>query len=108
MISNSVWTIKLISMQFLLLKMQAQVIHELKNYLKSCGADIQVIPKIESADSIPNLHLSSQLLTGQWLQEVTLVQSCLLKRFCCCRKRLSGHAVAWEKLLLLQQTCLKA
>ncbi|KAI7725499.1 hypothetical protein M8C21_007041 [Ambrosia artemisiifolia] len=34
----------------------AEVIHELKNYLKSCGADIQVIPKIESADSIPNLH----------------------------------------------------
>ncbi|KAL5718798.1 pyruvate kinase [Ranunculus cassubicifolius] len=34
----------------------AQVIHELKDYLKSCGADIHVIPKIESADSIPNLH----------------------------------------------------
>ncbi|XP_071706313.1 pyruvate kinase isozyme G, chloroplastic-like [Rutidosis leptorrhynchoides] len=34
----------------------AEVIHELKSYLKSCGADIQVIPKIESADSIPNLH----------------------------------------------------
>ncbi|KAI8540434.1 hypothetical protein RHMOL_Rhmol09G0263900 [Rhododendron molle] len=34
----------------------AAVIHELKNYLQSCGADIHVIPKIESADSIPNLH----------------------------------------------------
>ncbi|KAD2805430.1 hypothetical protein E3N88_38807 [Mikania micrantha] len=34
----------------------AEVIHELKSYLKSCGADIHVIPKIESADSIPNLH----------------------------------------------------
>ncbi|KAJ4705907.1 Pyruvate kinase [Melia azedarach] len=34
----------------------AQVVHELKNYLKSCGADIHVIVKIESADSIPNLH----------------------------------------------------
>lgn len=34
----------------------AAVVHELKNYLKSCGADIHVIPKIESADSIPNLH----------------------------------------------------
>nr|XP_043609441.1 plastidial pyruvate kinase 2-like [Erigeron canadensis] len=34
----------------------AEVIHELKNYLKSCGVDIQVIPKIESADSIPNLQ----------------------------------------------------
>ncbi|KAI3749072.1 hypothetical protein L6452_12630 [Arctium lappa] len=34
----------------------AEVIYELKNYLKSCGEDIQVIPKIESADSIPNLH----------------------------------------------------
>lgn len=34
----------------------AKVVHELKNYLKSCGADIHVIPKIESADSIPNLQ----------------------------------------------------
>ncbi|EOY23400.1 Plastidic pyruvate kinase beta subunit 1 [Theobroma cacao] len=34
----------------------AQVVHELKNYLQSCDADIQVIVKIESADSIPNLH----------------------------------------------------
>ncbi|RDX63475.1 Plastidial pyruvate kinase 2, partial [Mucuna pruriens] len=34
----------------------AEVVHELKNYLKSCGADIHVIVKIESADSIPNLH----------------------------------------------------
>ncbi|GMY31906.1 Plastidial pyruvate kinase 2 [Fagus crenata] len=34
----------------------AQVVHELKNYLQSCGADIHVIAKIESADSIPNLH----------------------------------------------------
>ncbi|KFK26896.1 hypothetical protein AALP_AA8G307600 [Arabis alpina] len=34
----------------------AQVVHELKKYLKSCGADIHVIVKIESADSIPNLH----------------------------------------------------
>ncbi|XP_039069580.1 plastidial pyruvate kinase 2-like [Hibiscus syriacus] len=34
----------------------AQVVHELKNYLRSCDADIHVIVKIESADSIPNLH----------------------------------------------------
>ncbi|KAL9246921.1 hypothetical protein vseg_020399 [Gypsophila vaccaria] len=34
----------------------AQVVHELKNYLKSCNANIDVIVKIESADSIPNLH----------------------------------------------------
>uniref|UniRef100_A0A169WB88 Pyruvate kinase n=1 Tax=Daucus carota subsp. sativus TaxID=79200 RepID=A0A169WB88_DAUCS len=34
----------------------AEVVHELKAYLKSCGADIHVIPKIESADSIPNLQ----------------------------------------------------
>ncbi|CAN4085814.1 unnamed protein product [Withania somnifera] len=34
----------------------AAVVHELKNYLKSSGADIHVIVKIESADSIPNLH----------------------------------------------------
>ncbi|KAL0318055.1 UNVERIFIED_CONTAM: Plastidial pyruvate kinase [Sesamum angustifolium] len=34
----------------------AAVVHELKNYLKDAGADIHVIVKIESADSIPNLH----------------------------------------------------
>ncbi|KAG5016657.1 hypothetical protein JHK85_022793 [Glycine max] len=33
----------------------AEVVHKLKNYLKSCGADIHVIVKIESVDSIPNL-----------------------------------------------------
>ncbi|XP_015688135.2 plastidial pyruvate kinase 2 [Oryza brachyantha] len=34
----------------------AQVVHELKDYLRSSNADIHVIVKIESADSIPNLH----------------------------------------------------
>ncbi|KAJ0971848.1 hypothetical protein J5N97_019807 [Dioscorea zingiberensis] len=34
----------------------AQVVHELKDYLRGCGANIHVIVKIESADSIPNLH----------------------------------------------------
>ncbi|GFP81048.1 plastidial pyruvate kinase 2 [Phtheirospermum japonicum] len=34
----------------------AAVVHELKNYLKDAGVDIHVIVKIESADSIPNLH----------------------------------------------------
>ncbi|KAK3014189.1 hypothetical protein RJ639_008690 [Escallonia herrerae] len=34
----------------------AKVVHELKDYLKLCNADIHVIVKIESADSIPNLH----------------------------------------------------
>uniref|UniRef100_A0A2P2K2E0 Pyruvate kinase n=1 Tax=Rhizophora mucronata TaxID=61149 RepID=A0A2P2K2E0_RHIMU len=34
----------------------AKVVHELKDYLKRCNADIHIIVKIESADSIPNLH----------------------------------------------------
>lgn len=34
----------------------AKVVCELKDYLKSCNADIHVIVKIESADSIPNLQ----------------------------------------------------
>ncbi|WOL17089.1 plastidial pyruvate kinase 2 [Canna indica] len=34
----------------------AKVVHELKDYLKSCNADIHVTVKIESADSISNLH----------------------------------------------------
>ncbi|KAE8727021.1 Pyruvate kinase isozyme G [Hibiscus syriacus] len=34
----------------------AKVVHELKDYLKGCNADIHVIVKIQSADSIPKLH----------------------------------------------------
>ncbi|KAJ7222880.1 hypothetical protein O6H91_Y465500 [Diphasiastrum complanatum] len=34
----------------------AQVVHQLKEYLRGCDANIHVIPKIESADSIPNLQ----------------------------------------------------
>ncbi|CAI5977510.1 unnamed protein product [Closterium sp. NIES-64] len=34
----------------------AQVVLQLKEYLKGQGADIGVIAKIESADSVPNLH----------------------------------------------------
>ncbi|XP_024391266.1 pyruvate kinase isozyme G, chloroplastic [Physcomitrium patens] len=34
----------------------AQVVHELKSFLKGKSADIHVIVKIESADSIPNLQ----------------------------------------------------
>jgi hypothetical protein len=34
----------------------AEVVHELKDFLKDCGANIHVIVKIESADSIPNLQ----------------------------------------------------
>ncbi|KAG9152759.1 hypothetical protein Leryth_018918 [Lithospermum erythrorhizon] len=34
----------------------AKVVHEVKEYLRSCNADIHLIPKIESADAIPNLH----------------------------------------------------
>ncbi|KAK1320263.1 Plastidial pyruvate kinase 2 [Acorus calamus] len=34
----------------------AKVVHELKDYLQSCAADIHVTVKIESADSIPNLY----------------------------------------------------
>ncbi|XAR54839.1 Pyruvate kinase [Bertholletia excelsa] len=35
---------------------EAKVVHELKDYLRRNNADIHVIVKIESADSIPNLH----------------------------------------------------
>ncbi|KAK1376196.1 hypothetical protein POM88_032389 [Heracleum sosnowskyi] len=44
----------------------AAVVHELKNYFKSCGADIHVIPKIESADFIPNLHSIIAASDGVW------------------------------------------
>ncbi|KAJ4784856.1 Pyruvate kinase [Rhynchospora pubera] len=34
----------------------AEVVHELKDFLKGCNADIHVLVKIESADAIPNLQ----------------------------------------------------
>ncbi|CAG2165943.1 unnamed protein product [Oppiella nova] len=34
----------------------AHVVHELKSYLREKNADIRVLVKIESADSVPNLH----------------------------------------------------
>ncbi|PKA60068.1 Pyruvate kinase isozyme G, chloroplastic [Apostasia shenzhenica] len=34
----------------------SKVVYELKDYLQSCNADIDVVVKIESADSIPNLQ----------------------------------------------------
>ncbi|XP_078155974.1 plastidial pyruvate kinase 3 [Carex rostrata] len=34
----------------------AEVVHELKDFLKGCNADIHVVVKIESADAIPNLQ----------------------------------------------------
>jgi len=65
----------------------AEVVHELKNYLKSCGADIHVIVKIESANSIPNLHSIITASVGLWLPEEILALSSILKRVHFCRKR---------------------
>ncbi|XP_062102869.1 pyruvate kinase isozyme G, chloroplastic-like [Humulus lupulus] len=50
----------------------ARVVHELKDYLKSCNADIHVIVKIENADSIPNLHSIIPASDGKWLLVGTL------------------------------------
>ncbi|CAM8986518.1 unnamed protein product [Rhodiola kirilowii] len=69
----------------------AKVIHELKDYLKGCGADIHVIPKIESADSIPNLHSILSASDGAMvargdlgaelpIEEVPLLQEDIIRR----------------------------
>ncbi|CAN1334023.1 Pyruvate kinase isozyme G, chloroplastic (Fragment), partial [Linum perenne] len=69
----------------------ANVIHELKAYLKSCNADIHVIPKIESADSIPNLHSILSASDGAMvargdlgaelpIEEVPLLQEDIIRR----------------------------
>ncbi|KAJ7944625.1 Pyruvate kinase [Quillaja saponaria] len=51
----------------------ARVVHELKDYLKSCNADIHVIVKIESADSIPNLHSILSASDGVSFYYISLV-----------------------------------
>ncbi|KAJ6851188.1 pyruvate kinase isozyme G, chloroplastic-like [Iris pallida] len=69
----------------------AKVIYELKDYLKGCNADIHVIPKIESADSIPNLHSILSASDGAMvargdlgaelpIEEVPLLQEEIIRR----------------------------
>ncbi|XP_058085235.1 pyruvate kinase isozyme G, chloroplastic [Magnolia sinica] len=69
----------------------AKVVHELKDYLKSCGADIHVTVKIESADSIPNLHSIISASDGAMvargdlgaelpIEEVPLLQEEIIRR----------------------------
>ncbi|XP_027362190.1 pyruvate kinase isozyme G, chloroplastic [Abrus precatorius] len=69
----------------------ARVVHELKEYLKSHNADIHVIVKIESADSIPNLHSILSASDGALvargdlgaelpIEEVPLLQEDIIRR----------------------------
>ncbi|PON43371.1 Pyruvate kinase [Trema orientale] len=69
----------------------ARVVHELKDYLKSSNADIHVIVKIESADSIPNLHSIISASDGAMvargdlgaelpIEEVPLLQEDIIRR----------------------------
>ncbi|XP_061343909.1 pyruvate kinase isozyme G, chloroplastic-like isoform X2 [Gastrolobium bilobum] len=69
----------------------ARVVHELKDYLKSHNADIHVIVKIESADSILNLHSILSASDGAMvargdlgaelpIEEVPLLQEDIIRR----------------------------
>ncbi|XP_047337488.1 pyruvate kinase isozyme G, chloroplastic isoform X2 [Impatiens glandulifera] len=84
----------------------AQVVHELKDYLKSCNADIHVIVKIESADSIPNLHSIITASDGAMvargdlgaelpIEEVPLLQEDIIRR---CRNMQKPVIVATNML----------
>ncbi|CAD5183845.1 unnamed protein product [Musa acuminata subsp. malaccensis] len=65
-------------------------------HLSSCNADIHVIVKIGSADSIPNLHSMVTHLMGQWLLEGILELNSLSMKFHCCRRKLLEYAGACE------------
>ncbi|KAK7252727.1 hypothetical protein RIF29_36895 [Crotalaria pallida] len=69
----------------------AGVVHELKDYLKNHNADIHVIVKIESADSIQNLHSILSASDGAMvargdlgaelpIEEVPLLQEDIIRR----------------------------
>ncbi|KAL9669375.1 hypothetical protein QQ045_006922 [Rhodiola kirilowii] len=84
----------------------AEVVHELKNYLKARGADIHVIVKIESADSIPNLHSILSASDGAMvargdlgaelpIEEVPLLQEDIIRR---CRNMQKPVIVATNML----------
>ncbi|KAL3645584.1 hypothetical protein CASFOL_010764 [Castilleja foliolosa] len=83
-----------------------KVIHQLKDYLKKCNADIHVIPKIESADSIPNLHSILSASDGAMvargdlgaelpIEEVPLLQEDIIRR---CRSMQKPVIVATNML----------
>ncbi|XP_009593647.1 pyruvate kinase isozyme G, chloroplastic [Nicotiana tomentosiformis] len=84
----------------------AKVVHELKDYLKSCNVDIHVIVKIESADSIPNLHSIISASDGAMvargdlgaelpIEEVPLLQEDIIRR---CRSMQKAVIVATNML----------
>ncbi|PSR89222.1 Pyruvate kinase isozyme G like [Actinidia chinensis var. chinensis] len=69
----------------------ATVVHELKDYLRRSNADIHVTVKIESADSIPNLHSILSASDGAMvargdlgaelpIEEVPLLQEEIIRR----------------------------
>ncbi|KAI4372409.1 hypothetical protein MLD38_010647 [Melastoma candidum] len=84
----------------------AKVVHELKDYLKKSNADIHVIVKIESADSIPNLHSIISASDGAMvargdlgaelpIEEVPLLQEDIIRR---CRSMQKPVIVATNML----------
>ncbi|XP_042454070.1 pyruvate kinase isozyme G, chloroplastic-like [Zingiber officinale] len=75
----------------------SKVIHELKDYLKRQNADIHVIPKIESADSIPNLQSIISASDGAMvargdlgaelpIEDVPLLQEDIIRKCRCMEK----------------------
>ncbi|KAK7406368.1 hypothetical protein VNO78_07992 [Psophocarpus tetragonolobus] len=84
----------------------ARVVYELKDYLKCHNADIHVIVKIESADSIPNLHSILSASDGAMvargdlgaelpIEEVPLLQENIIRR---CRSMQKPVIVATNML----------
>lgn len=84
----------------------AKVVLELKDYLKRCNADIHAIVKIESADSIPNLHSIISASDGAMvargdlgaelpIEEVPLLQEEIIRR---CRNMQKPVIVATNML----------
>ncbi|XP_020575165.1 pyruvate kinase isozyme G, chloroplastic isoform X4 [Phalaenopsis equestris] len=84
----------------------AKVVCELKDYLRSCNADIHVIVKIESADSIPNLQSIISASDGAMvargdlgaelpIEEVPLLQEEIIRR---CRSMKKPVIVATNML----------
>ncbi|KAL1568925.1 pyruvate kinase [Salvia divinorum] len=84
----------------------AKVVLELKDYLKRCNADISAIVKIESADSIPNLHSIISASDGAMvargdlgaelpIEEVPLLQEEIIRR---CRSMQKPVIVATNML----------
>ena len=85
----------------------AQVVHELKKYLQNSGADIHVIVKIESADSIPNLHSIITASDGAMVARGDLGAELPIEEVPILQEEIINLCRSMGKAVIVRLTCLR-